>query len=124
MIIRKYFIYFLLIHLFSCNNQNKRFESSQDISKSINSATESSISFEGKFIKIEKITERDYYLYLKAEGDSIVTFLTMMPIDSNEIKLLTKNGKNIKLSYKNYYNSVKKRTEKIVKYMQPIYDLE
>jgi len=46
-----------------------------------------------------------------------------MPLDSLEISLLKNTGTNIILNYRNYFNPVRKRTEKLVQSMIPIYDL-
>jgi hypothetical protein len=48
----------------------------------------------------------------------------MMPIGDDEIRLLKKSGNNIQLRYTNYYNPVKKVTEKMVQMMVPVYELE
>jgi hypothetical protein len=78
--------------------------------------------FEGKFLKIEKLNQKEYYLYLKNERDSTVKFLTIMPLEKHEIKLLRKKGNNISLTYTEFYNPVRKVTDKIVKCLIPLYD--
>jgi hypothetical protein len=92
--------------------------------KGIAKSKNNSISFEGKFIKIEKINHREYYLFLKGDTDTVTTFITLMPINTNEIQLLKKDGNNIKLCYSNFYNPVRKTNEKMVKKMEPIYEFE
>ena len=79
--------------------------------------------FEGKFLKIEKINSKEYYLYLKNENDT-VKFLTIIPLDKAEIQLLKRTGNNITLTYFEYYNPVRKITDKIVKSMTPNYDFK
>jgi hypothetical protein len=84
-------------------------------------AEKNTISFEGRFVKLQQLNQRDYLIYLKDNNDSIVSFLTMMSIDSTEIRLLRKTGNNISLHYINFYNPVKKENEKIVRSMTPLY---
>jgi hypothetical protein len=109
----------------SCNNErHNTVTTAKELSKSMARATENTIAFEGKFVRLERINSRDYYLYLKSDKDSIVEFVTMMPIGDDEIRLLKKSGNNIQLRYTNYYNPVKKVTEKMVQMMVPVYELE
>ena len=79
--------------------------------------------FEGKFLKIEKINSKEYYLYLRNENDT-VKFLTIMPLDKAEIQLLKKTGNKISLTYFEYYNPVRKITDRIVKSMTPNYNFK
>jgi hypothetical protein len=122
MILRFFLGSFLLLHL-SCNIKDKRSSQNSDpISKSIEESIQSAIPFEGKFIRIDKINEREYYLYLKDSNDSTFIFLTIMPFADSEIQLLKKDTTNIKLRYYDFYNGVRKKTEKVVKFMQPMYE--
>ena len=121
--------YFLLISVtfisIACNDSNPtKVQTSQEISESISESKINTIEFEGKFVEIRKINDREYYLSLRNEKDSIVTFLTLMPIAEHEIKLLKKNGNNIRLNYTKFYNSVRQKTEKIVKFMEPVYEFQ
>ena len=120
---------FLLISIvffaIACNDTNhSKTQTIQEIAQSISGAKNNTIDFEGKFVEINKINDREYYLSLRNEKDSIATFLTMMPLDENNIQLLKKKGSNIKLNYINFYNSVRQKTEKVVKYMEPIYEFQ
>lgn len=108
--------------LCSCkDDKNIHIQSAEDVLQSKANAEINTISFEGKFVKIQQVNHRDYLLLLKDENDSIISFLTMLPIDSTEIKMLRKSGNNIMLHYINFYNPVKKENEKIVKSMTPFY---
>jgi hypothetical protein len=118
---------FLLISIaflsFACNDRkHNKVQTSQEISQSISKAKNTTIEFEGKFVDIHKINSREYYLSLQNEKDSIEIFLTMMPLNENEIQLLKKKGNNIRLNYINFYDSDRQKTEKVVKYMKPIYE--
>ena len=86
-------------------------------------AQDSLNKFEGKFLKIEKINSKEYYLYLKNESDT-VKFLTVLPLSKDEIQLLKKTENNISITYYEYYNPIRKRKEKIVKSMSPHYDFK
>lgn len=79
------------------------------------------ITFEGKFVKIEKINQKEYYLYLENDPGDTIRFLTLMPISQNEIELLKVDGHNIVLVYYHFYNSVRKLDERVVTAMTPVY---
>ena len=85
-------------------------------------AEENTTQFEGRFVKLKKINSRIYTLFLLDSVDKLDTFRTAMPLDSNEITLLTKKGNNIVLCYHNFYNPVTKTTEKVVRSMTPVYE--
>jgi hypothetical protein len=77
---------------------------------------------EGKFFSLTKLDNRYYTLVLAGPADEKDSFVTLMPLDSLEISLLKKTGNNIILTYRNFYNPVRKRSEKIVRSMVPLYD--
>jgi hypothetical protein len=125
MSLRNFSLILISSYCVACHsNKQKSIQSAEEVSKSIAKAKENTLAFEGKFVKLEKITERDYLLLAKDNYDSVITFLTMMPLSEAEIRLLRKDGNNIKLNYSNFYNPTKKVTEKIVKSMEPIYEFE
>ncbi|MBC7936137.1 MAG: hypothetical protein H7Y86_12375 [Rhizobacter sp.] len=118
----KIFFVAAFIFFYSCNEHAPSIQSSDDVAKSISEATSNTIYFEGKFILFKKLSERDYYLYLKDSTGDTIQFLTHMPISRYETDRLQSTGNNIKLNYINFYNKVKKENMKIVKYIEPVYD--
>jgi hypothetical protein len=111
----------LLFLTLSCNNDSNN---SKDPSNDLTSLGEirQSIHFEGRFEKIEKLTQRDYNLFLKDINGNTYLFTTMMPLNETEIANLKKIGNNIKLVYDEFYNPIKKRNEKLVRSMVPQYE--
>jgi hypothetical protein len=79
---------------------------------------------QGRFIQIEKISERSYVLTLQINNDSIAVFQTLMPLNEMEIGLLKKTGNNIVLTYTEYENPVTKKVVKSVTSMLPIYETQ
>jgi len=78
---------------------------------------------EGKFLNIQKLTDKTYTLSIQLNQDSVAIFETYMPFDQNEISLLKKDGNNIILTYKVYQDPVTKKPIKMVQYMQPVYEI-
>jgi hypothetical protein len=91
---------------------------------SLSKAIENTLSFSGRFVRIEPINSKEYYLFLKGDDDSIFQFRTLMPVSDDEIRLLKKKGNNINLNYINFYDSANGINERIVKAMIPIYEIE
>ncbi len=80
------------------------------------------IFFSGIFIKEEKSNDREYKLYLKNEKGEILEFISMPFFGENEQKLLQKNGApNVHITYDEFYNPVRKKVEKIIKTLTPVY---
>jgi len=96
--------------------------SGKEVLESKTRAEGNATQFEGRFVKLNKLNSRDYMLFLLDSGDNLDSFRTVMPLDTNEITLLTKKGNNIILHYYNFYNPVTKTTEKVVRSMKPIYE--
>lgn len=117
--------FFTCLIFLSCKAQTSKnpgvINNSDTIISSLNEAKNNIIQVQGKLIKIEKINERNYDLYLKLASDSIAIFKTLLILSKDEIKLLKKDGDNIKLTYIEYNNPVTNSTDKIVKYLEPIY---
>jgi hypothetical protein len=78
--------------------------------------------FEGRFVKFRKVNTRDFMLFLRDSVDNLDSFRTGMPLDKNEIALLTKKGNNIMLRYYDFFNPVTKTTERVVRSMTPVYE--
>ena len=96
-------------------------DSSYNIANGFMEAIQNGTFIEGKFVRLEKINARDYKLYVQTGKSGIVSFYTIMPLDSLEISHLKKNGVNIRLTYTEFKNPVTKRTDSIVKFMEPVY---
>ena len=79
---------------------------------------------EGKFLNIQKLTDKTYSLSIGLTQDSTAVFETYMPLDENEIMLLKKEGNNIILTYYVYQNPMTNKSVKMVEYMQPIYEVK
>lgn len=110
----KYFFYpFFVLVLTSCDN-------SESITSK--SKTKNEIAVEGKFVRLDKIDDRNFNLFLRLSNDSVVLYKTMMPLNQYEISLLKKDRNNIKLIYTEYYNTVTKQVDKIVQKITPIYE--
>jgi len=107
----------------SCTNHpDATVLSRKEVLDSKTRAEENTSQFEGRFVKLKKINSRDYTLFLLDSVNNIDSFRTTMPLDTNEIALLMKEGNNIILHYYNFYNPVTKTTEKVVRSMSPVYD--
>ncbi|MEO5943570.1 MAG: hypothetical protein ABIP30_07620 [Ferruginibacter sp.] len=119
-------IYILIpsVIILSCKNSNKSItlNDTDSIINSFKKAKESGVQIEGQFVRIETLNEKESNLYLKLNSDSIVAFRTIMPIDSNEISRLKKGQNNIKLTYTEFNNPITKKVDKVVQFMQPIYE--
>jgi hypothetical protein len=78
----------------ACNDQSRaksQATSSQDsILNGMTKAKENGQKVEGKFIRIQRLTDRTYALSIQINLDSIVVFETFMPLNDNEIQLLKK----------------------------------
>jgi hypothetical protein len=109
----------------SCNDNaaNTGYDKAASQTSTMN-AGDSLTRFEGRFYRIEKLNDRDYRLYLKNEQDSIVSFLTVMPLDSNEISMLKTSGNNMVIQYSNFYDSARKVNDRIVRSMTPVYEFK
>lgn len=103
-----------------CTTQNKKSIQSNDIVIT----NKEEVEIEGQFVKIEKINEKEYRLFLKLPDSTVVDFLTLMPLSEHEIALLKPNQNNVRLSYSEYFNKVRNRTEKTVKRIEPVYVFE
>jgi hypothetical protein len=110
----------ILLVAMSCKTQNKKTTPSKDVVVT----KKEEIEVEGRFLKIIKINEREYRLFLKLSDSTTVDFLTLMPLSENEIALLKPGQNNIRLIYSERFNKVRSRTEKVVKVMEPIYIFE
>ena len=64
---------------------------------------------EGRFLNIQKLTDKTYTLSIQLNQDSIAIFETYMPLDQNEISLLKKDGNNIILTYNVYQDPETKK---------------
>jgi len=95
----------------------------KDLAGSKAKAEQGTTRKEGRFFSLEKLDARKYTLVLADSNEQKDSFVTLMPLDSLEISLLKNTGTNIILNYRNYFNPVRKRTEKLVQSMIPIYDL-
>ena len=119
------FISASLILTLSCNDVQKSDipTSNQDsIVTGMSIAKNSGEKVEGKFLNIQKLTDKTYSLSIQLNYDSIAIFETYMPLDQKEISALKKQGNNIILTYKVYQNPVTKKPIKMVQYMQPVYE--
>jgi len=118
----------LFAAMLSCNgpvkNEAEKIYTDKEIQEQIKKAKAGSIAFTGRFYRIDKLNNRDYVLQLKAANDTVVSFITMMPLGEEEIQRLKKSGDNIEIYYNEYYNPVKKRKDKIVNYTRFIYEDE
>ena len=91
-----------LILTSSCNDisQSDVPNSKQDsIIDNMTKAKNSNENVEGKFLNIQKLTDKTYELSLQLNHDSVAVFETLMPLDQNEIGLLKKAGNKY---YKKY----------------------
>ena len=111
--IKFFFIIFFALTIASCKNDKPKRDSP---------TLKSEIAVEGKFVRLDKINDRDYNIFLKLDNDSIVALKTMMPLDQYEISLLKREGNNIRLKYSEYYNKETNQIDKFVKLMTPIYE--
>ncbi|HEX2627833.1 MAG TPA: hypothetical protein VHM26_02435 [Chitinophagaceae bacterium] len=82
------------------------------------------IPAEGRLVKFEKLTETDYSLYLRMNADSIARFKTLLVLDENEISQLKKEGNNIRIKYNEIPNPLTRDTDKVVRYLEPLYEAE
>ncbi|HMK19657.1 MAG TPA: hypothetical protein VK492_15755 [Chitinophagaceae bacterium] len=111
----------------SCNDksQSDAPNSNQDsIIDNMTKAKNSDEKVEGKFLNIQKLTDKTYTMSIQLNQDSIAIFETYMPLDQNEISLLKKDGNNIILTYKVYQDPETKKPTKMVQYMQPVYEIQ
>ena len=126
--IKELFTAVIFSSLLACNspvkNNPEKIYTDKEIQAEIEKAKAGSIAFTGRFYRIEKLNDRDYVLQLKAANDTVVSFITMMPLGGEEIKRLKKAGDNVEIYYNEYYNPVKKRKDKIVSYTHFIYEDE
>ena len=76
---------------------------------------------EGKFIRIEKINDKNYHLFIRV-GDSVLRLATFMPLNEFEISQLKEEGNNIKITYKKSIYSPAGEADKYVTSMTPIYE--
>jgi hypothetical protein len=116
-----------LILTSSCKDikqSNVSYSNQDSITAGMTRAKNEGEKVEGRFLNIQKLTDRTYKLSIQLNQDSIAVFETLMPLDQNEIRLLKKVGNNIVLTYKLYQNQVTKKTTKMVQYMQPIYEIQ
>jgi hypothetical protein len=121
------FIVGSLILTSSCKDikqSNVSYSNQDSITAGMTRAKNEGEEVEGRFLNIQKLTDRTYKLSIQLNQDSIAVFETLMPLDQNEIRLLKKVGNNIVLTYKLYQNQVTKKTTKMVQYMQPIYEIQ
>ncbi len=80
------------------------------------------IYFSGIFVKEEILNDKQHILYLKNEKDEIVEFISMPFFGENEIKFLKNDGNpNVNIMYDEFYNPVRKKIEKIVRIITPVY---
>jgi hypothetical protein len=86
--------------------------------------TTEEIPVEGRLVKFEKLTETDYSLYLRMNADSIARFKTLLVLDENEISQLKKEGNNIRIKYNEVPNPLTRDTDKVVRYLEPLYEAE
>lgn len=82
------------------------------------------IPAEGRLVKFEKLTDTDYSLYLRMTADSIARFKTLLILDSTEISQLKKEGNNIRIKYNEIPNPLTRDTDKVVRYLEPLYETE
>ena len=119
---KKMFIGLCIAAMACTNHPHSTILSGKEVLDSKTKAEENTTQFGGKFVKLKKINSRDYTLFLLDSVNNLDSFRTVMPLDTNEIALLTKKGDNIILHYYNFYNPVTKITEKIVRSMTPVYE--
>ena len=86
--------------------------------------TAEEIPAEGRLVKFEKLSETDYSLYLRMNPDSVARFKTLLVLDENEISQLKKEGNNIRIKYNEVPNPLTKDTDKVVRYLEPLYEAE
>jgi hypothetical protein len=79
---------------------------------------------EGKLVKFEKLSDTDYNLYLRLGTDSVARFKTLLVLDEVDISQLKKEGTNIRIKYQSVPNPVTKDTDKVVRYLEPLYETE
>ncbi len=109
----------------ACTNyRNGAVLNGKEVLDSKTKAEKNTTQFEGRFVKLKKIDSRYYTLFLLDSVDNLDSFRTLMPLDTNEIALLSKKGNNIILHYYNFYNQVTKTTEKVVRSMTPVYEFQ
>ena len=121
------FIFASLIFTSSCKDIKRSdvsYPNQDSIIASQGRAKNNGEKVEGRFLNIQKLTDRTYELSIQLNQDSVAVFETLMPLDQNEISLLKKVGNNIVLTYKVYQDSVTKKPIKMVQYMQPIYEIQ
>lgn len=82
------------------------------------------IPAEGRLVKFEKLSETGYRLYLRMNADSVARFKTLLVLDENEISQLKKEGNNIRIKYNEVPNPLTKDTDKVVRYLEPLYEAE
>lgn len=110
--------------LAACNNQREEGPSTDSIKDAIPGEVktgENGTKVEGRFVSIKKLTDKVYALSLQVSKDSIAVFETWMPLDENEIRLLRKEGNNIKLTYTEYPGLSGRVSVRVVQSMEPVY---
>ena len=119
------FIVTCLIFTSSCNDNRQSDTSYPDQDSTLTNMFRTKNNGEkvtGRFLNIQRLSDRVYKLSIQLSQDSIAVFETYMPLDQNEINLLKKEGNNIILTYIVYQNPVTKKSIKQVQYLQPIYE--
>jgi hypothetical protein len=87
-------------------------------------ASQNEIPTEGRLVRFEKTSDKNYNLYLHMDSDTVALFKTVLVLDDNEISQLKKEGHNIRLRYNEVIVPQTHDTLKVVRYLEPVYETE
>lgn len=105
-------IFFLALFAGACETNTKK-----------STENKKGIAFSGIFVREEKLNDRQHKLYLKDSRGDTIEFISNPFFGEAEIPFLKKDGKpNVFITYDNFDNPVRKKTEKIVRSIHPVYD--